>query len=163
MGCGKSFSKLPNQILHSCQIPRLQHVGSQTGYYKELVCPTLRWIPFRTGSVSCQRGTTESPATNDCCIPGMNCGFLKNQSMTRMVKLRRTAAWWKVMGPSSWYLAVSILRTVRPSAMSSLDFLLVRREDRERLGPWKRLQTHRLEHAVRELRGRDGDPSLVES
>jgi hypothetical protein len=93
----------------------------------------------------------------------MNCGFLKNQSMTRMVKLRRTAAWWKVMGPSSWYLAVSILRTVRPSAMSSLDFLLVRREDRERLGPWKRLQTHRLEHAVRELRGRNGDQSLVES
>jgi hypothetical protein len=56
-------------------------------------------------------------------LPGMNWGFLKNQSMTRTVKLKRTAAWWKVMGPSSLYLASSILRTVSPSAMSSLDFL----------------------------------------
>jgi hypothetical protein len=56
-------------------------------------------------------------------LPGMNWGFLKNQSMTRTVKLKSTAAWWKVMGPSSLYLASSILRIVSPSAMSNFDFL----------------------------------------
>ncbi len=60
-------------------------------------------------------------------LPGMNWGFLKNQSMTRTVKLKRTAAWWKVMGPSSLYLASSILRTVSPSAMSNFDFLSIKR------------------------------------
>ncbi len=78
----------------------------------------ISWhCPFKWGPTWNELGFPEDA------LPGMNWGFLKNQSMTRTVKLKRTAAWWKVMGPSSLYLASSILRTVSPSAMSNFDFL----------------------------------------